>query len=405
MHSLMDIARSQPSFIPLEEDGQALYVQGLVALRNGETEEAISLLTRALRRQPEHRDMRRNLVRALLVAERYEQVVIHANAALVGAPNDPELHFARGTALNALGQHTKACAAFARTLALRPDHAASWLNMGNASADLDDIVVAETLYRTAIRVDPALAEAHGSLGYLLTVQGRLPEAVEACETAIRLRPDFAQAHWNLAIALLLSGELPRGFAEYEWRKRHTRYRADFPDLAGPSWDGTDPAGRTILVRMEQGFGDAIQFARYLPLIGAAGGRAMLACAPELVPLIRSSGLETVAEDDRVPEHDAWIDQASLPHVFGSTLETIPAAEGYLRAEPDRVQAWRDRLPPERKVGVCLQRQSWPCDRPAPFDPAGDDRRAASAFRLAIREPALWRGGTGASVTGPDALDD
>ena len=351
MHSLMDIARPQPSFIPLEEDGQTLYIRGLVALRNGEAEDAVSLLTRALRRQPDHQDMRRNLVRALLVGEHYEQVVIQANAALAAAPNDPELHFARGTALNALGQHTKACAAFARTLALRPDHAASWLNMGNASADLDDIVVAETLYRTAISVDPALAEAHGSLGYLLTVQGRLPEAIEACETAIRVRPDFPQAHWNLAIALLLGGDLPRGFAEYEWRKRHTRYRADFPALPGPCWDGSDPAGRTILVRAEQGFGDAIQFARYLPLIRAAGARAILACSPALVPLIQSMGIEAVAVEDHVPAHDAWVDQASLPHVFGTTLETIPAAEGYLQADPNRVQIWRGRLPPGLKIGI------------------------------------------------------
>jgi len=69
--------------------------------------------------------------------------VMQANAALVGAPDEAEMHFARGTALNALGQHTRACAAFARALSLQPNHAASWLNMGNASADLDDIATAE----------------------------------------------------------------------------------------------------------------------------------------------------------------------------------------------------------------------------------------------------------------------
>jgi Flp pilus assembly protein TadD len=345
MHTLMDRPPAQllvPAAAP--DDSREIYVQGLLALRNGDAEDAVSLLNRALRRQPDHHGMRRNLVRALLVAERFELVVIQANAALSGMPNDAELHFARGTALNALGHHARACAAFARALSLQPDHAPSWLNMGNASADLDDLASAETLYRTATRLDRTLAEAHASLGYILTMQGRLNEAAEACEAAIRLRPDFAQAHWNLAIALLLSGDLPRGFAEYEWRKRHARYRTSFPELPGRNWDGTDPGGQTILVRAEQGLGDVIQFARYLPLIRDAGGIPVLVCAPSLVPLMQSmTGVQVVASSDPLPAYDAWIDQVSLPRVFGTTLATIPGTNSYLSVGTARVQAWRHRL--------------------------------------------------------------
>ena len=180
-----------------------------------------------------------------LISEAFEQVVVHANAALSGMPDDAELHFARGTALNALGHHAQACAALARALSLQPDHAPSWLNLGNASTDLDDLTSAETLYRSAIRVDPTLAEAHASLGYVLTRQGRLSEAITACETATDMRPDFAQAHWNLAFATLLAGDLQRGFMEDEWRKRHPRYGADFPVLPGRIWDGTDAGGQRI----------------------------------------------------------------------------------------------------------------------------------------------------------------
>jgi hypothetical protein len=220
-----------------------------------------------------------------------------------------------------------------------------------AVADRPSLPVA-LQYRTAISLDPALAEAHASLGSLLTMQARLPEAIEACEAAIHLRPDFAEAHWNLAIAALLSGDLPRGFAEYEWRKRHARYQADFPTLPGRRWDGSDPTGQTILVRAEQGSGDAIQFARYLPLIRAAGGVPILVCSPALVPLIQSiPGVQAIASSQPLPAHDAWIDQGSLAHVFGTTLETIPAPDSYLQADSVRVKAWRMRLPGGRKVGV------------------------------------------------------
>ncbi|WP_158931779.1 tetratricopeptide repeat protein [Acidisphaera sp. S103] len=387
MHTLVDHALAQPPVTTGADDEHALYMRGLLALRKGDAEEAASLLTRALRRQPTHRGMRRNLVRALLAAEHYDQVLHQANAALAGTPDDGELHFARATALNALGQHTKACAAFARALSLRPDHAASWLNMGNASADLDDLVSAETLCRTAIRLDPHLPEAHASLGHILTLRGRLPEAIEACEAAISLRPDFAQAHWNLAIAALLSGDLPRGFGEYEWRKRHARYRADFPDLPGQRWDGGDACGRTILVRSEQGLGDVIQFARYLPLIHEAGGTPVLACAPSLVPLMRSiPGVRAVASSDRLPAYDAWVDQISLPGVYGTTLDSISGTERYLFADPILVRIWHARLPAGRRVGIALAgNPKHPADRrrsvPADFSVALPDIPGLSFVNL------------------------
>ena len=342
----------------------SLYMQGLLALRNNEADDAAGLLTRALTDEPEHRGARRNLVRALLLAERWDRVAVHADAALARTPDDPELHHALGTALNALGCHSRACAAFARALSLRPDHAPSWLNMGNASADLDDLDSAETLYRTAIRLDPVQPEAHTSLGYILTRQGRLDEAVRACETAIGLCPDFAPAHWNLATAALLGGDLTRGFAEYEWRKRHARYRSDFPPLPGPAWEGSDPAGRTILVRAEQGSGDTIQFARYLPAIVALGGHPVLVCHPSLVPLLATMhGVSVCAHGQTPPAHDAWIDMASLPFVFGTALETIPAATGYLRADPVRTAAWAARLPAGRKIGLVFSgNPNHPADR-------------------------------------------
>ena len=102
MHSLTETAIAEPTSLRAQappDKGQAIYVQGLQALRDGKADVAVSLLTQALRWQPTHFAMRRNLVRALLISEAFEQVVVQANAALSGMPDDAELHFARGTAL------------------------------------------------------------------------------------------------------------------------------------------------------------------------------------------------------------------------------------------------------------------------------------------------------------------
>jgi hypothetical protein len=150
----------------------------------------------------------------------------------------------------------------------------------------------------------------------------------------------------------LAGDFTRGFVEYEWRKRHDRFRRDFIDLPGPVWSGDDPAGRTILVHAEQGFGDTIQFARYLPLIAARGARVILACDGRLVRLLGTlPGVIAVPVDAAMPPYDAWIDQMSLPRVFATGPATIPAAKGYLVSDPVCAAAWWAELPAGRKVGV------------------------------------------------------
>lgn len=349
-----DLGRTHIGQADHAQADQAAYVSGLRALRDGAAAAAVPLLEQSVHNHPAAPGRRRNLVRALLATHQHTAAVWQARDGLAHAPDDAELHFALGSALAALGQPHRAGAAFAQALALRPGHAPTWLNMANASADLDDLSAAETLCRMAVGLDPGVPEAQASLGYILTRQGQLTKAVAACDAAIRLRPDFAQAHWNRAIALLLDGRLNEGFAAYEWRKRHAPFQADFPALPGPAWDGSDSAGRTILVRAEQGAGDTIQFARYLRLIRDAGGTPVLACAAALAPLLQAMhGVRIAAASGPWPRHDAWADLASLPLLFGTTLTTIPCAAGYLTAEPNRAGRWRCRLSGRPAIGIAF----------------------------------------------------
>ncbi len=360
---------------PLETDAGALYVLGLLSLRAGRLQQSMELFNLALRLQPQHEGAQRNLVRALLAAGRAAETLVQADRALALLPDEAELYFARGTALNALRSPAQARIALSRAVALDAGHAPSWLNLGNACADLDDFELAERHCRTALALSPGLVEAHVSLGYVLTVRGKLAEAMAASEAAITLRADCAQAHWNLAVSALLAGDFVRGFTEYEWRKRHDRYRRDFISLPGPTWDGSDPMGRTILVHAEQGLGDTIQFARFLLLIAAQGGRPVLACDGSLVPLFRAAmpGVTVVSRGPDLPPYDAWIDQMSLPRAFGTRLETIPAADGYLAADPARRAAWAAALPPGPRIGL-----AWAGNRLH----SNDTRRSIPAAALA-----------------------
>jgi tetratricopeptide (TPR) repeat protein len=328
------------------------YVTGLTRLGAGEIDAAIESFRAVLSRDPSHMGARRNLIRGLIAAGEHQAVITETSIALRLAPESAELHFLRGTALNALRRPIEARETLQAAIALNPNHAPSWLNLGNAHADMDDMEAAETHCRRALDLDPVSIEALASLGFILTAQSRPTEAIKVLRGAIRANPDNVHAHWNLATAALLAGDLPLGFAEYEWRKRHDQYRRDFTNLPGPVWDGSDPTGRTILVHAEQGLGDTIQFARYLPLIAARGGTPVLACEPSLIPLLsRIDGARAVSKVDPLPRCDAWIDQMSLPRAFGTALDSIPFSAGYLSADPKLVAAHAAALPPGRRIGL------------------------------------------------------
>ena len=322
-------------------------------LAPGQTAAAVNSLGRAASLRPWHLAARLGLSRALLAEGQAAGALAAAETVLAQEPGNAQALFLCGTALSTLGRPADAVGVLREAIATDPANAAAHLNLANALADLDDLEAAEAGVRRAIALDPTLIEAHVSLGFVLDLaRRRLAAAVTACEDALALRPDMAEAHLNLAVAALVAGDFTRGFVEYAWRKRHDRFRRDFIDLPGPVWSGDDPAGRTILVHAEQGFGDTIQFARYLPLIAARGARVILACDARLVRLLGTlPGVVAVPVDLALPPYDAWIDQMSLPLVFATGPATIPVARGYLVSDPVCVATWWAELPAGRKVGV------------------------------------------------------
>jgi hypothetical protein len=150
------------------------------------------------------------------------------------------------------------------------------------------------------------------------------------------------------------GEFEEGWKEFEWRLRvpQMRLARDFPQ---PRWTGREARGKTILLFAEGGFGDALHFIRYAPLVAARGATVLLECQAELLPLLsRVRGISAVfARGERLPAFDWQTPLQSLPLAFGTTLKTIPAEVPYLSAPPQRIAQWAKRLAgdPSFKVGL------------------------------------------------------
>jgi tetratricopeptide (TPR) repeat protein len=198
------------------------------------------------------------------------------------------------------------------------------------------------------------------LGTALRDLGRLDDAEAAYRRAIASKPEVGSSHWNLALLLLLRGRMEQGWKEYEWRRAvkesgWQRLGEHHPSLAQPRWDGSAAAGKRLYIYSEQGFGDTIQFVRYLPMVQRTGARIILGCQTALVQLLQHlEGVEQCLPFSQPPPpFDAHCPLMSLPLVFGTTLQTIPADVPYLKADAGKLEKWKERLGggTERKIGL------------------------------------------------------
>jgi hypothetical protein len=175
------------------------------------------------------------------------------------------------------------------------------------------------------------------------------------EAAIRLKPDFAEAWFNKAETQLLRGDLAYGWESYEWRSRLAVRKLDYsqPRLTTPA----QAKGRTVLVHWEQGLGDTLQAARYLHLLEEQGGRILFAPQPQLRALMQGliGNIRIVEAQAPSLSFDLHCPMMSLPRIFGSRLESIPARVPYLQAPADRVAQWQARIGGHGfRVGICWQ---------------------------------------------------
>ena len=310
--------------------------------QNGRHEAALAGYDRALALRPDDPQALSNRSVSLDELKRYEEALADCDRALSLLPGDPPALSNRGNALRGLGRHAEALVCYDRALALRPDFPEALSSRGSMLHDIQRSAEALASFDRALAIRPDYTVALSNRGIVLKDLQRHAEAMASFDKALAIRPDFADCRVSRAMLLLLLGRLAEGWPEYEWRLKTGQVPLPpFPQLR---WAGEELGGRTLLLVYEQGFGDTLQFCRYATL-AAASGRVIIAAPRPLARLL--GGLEGVAqvvsEGDPLPPFDFYSTLLSLPLVFGTTLETIPAKVPYLAADPAQVAAWRRRL--------------------------------------------------------------
>jgi tetratricopeptide (TPR) repeat protein len=324
------ILREQP------DDLDALHLLSIVAKQTGRIEMAVDLAARAAAAHPLLAELHANLGEFSRQAGKPDQSVASFQRAIALKPQEPTFHNGLGLALGERRQPEIAVKEFERAIQLKPDYADAYGNLGGALRELGRFDEAHAAMTAAVRLQPHAARAHQNLALVLADQRKFSEAIESYCRAIAIQPDFRQAHWDLGMLYLLLGDFERGWREYQWRPGASHR------FAQPQWAGEDLHGKTILLYAEQGFGDAIQFVRYVPMVAARGARIVLACHAELTRLLGDVAPVAVLGQP-LPPFDVHCSLLSLPFAMGTTRDNIPAHVPYLKPGEELSAKWRQRV--------------------------------------------------------------
>jgi Tfp pilus assembly protein PilF len=324
----------------------AWHLLGVVRAETHDYAAAVSCFDRVLQRDRASIQAWFRRGNALLSLRRHEAALESFERALALEPRHSVVVNAQAVALESLGRRQEAAERYRAAIALEPASATPHSNLGRMLREGGDLAAAIACFRTAIALRPDFAMAHNNLGCALYDVGDLAESAASYQRALCFDPSLAEAEYNLALALLKAGDFTAGWRAFESRL-HTTLRATLSPPPGlERWAGEDLRGRTLVVVAEHGYGDVIHFCRYGALLNAVGIRPVLQIEPALTELLRTSGYfaDFVAPGTIFPrDSHVWYPLLSLPLLFGTVLEHIPATAAYLRPEPARAQRWRERL--------------------------------------------------------------
>ena len=351
----------------------AHYYLGLAYLNSHRVEDAVDCFVMATHFRPAFAPAWYSLAMAVRQRGDHREAVRCLERAIMLRPDYAEAYNELGVNTLELGDVQHAVASFERAIAIKPDYLRAHSNLGCVLfRDLGEYERGTAHIDTALGLDKHDSDAQCNYSMVLIHQGRLAEAIAACDQLLAAVPELDDARLNRALALLMHGRFAQAWPDYEARKRVRGNYIPRP-FRFPEWRGEALVDQTILIYAEQGLGDEIMFSSCVPDLLQLGGRCVLECSPRLENLFRRSfpGATVHGAIQSDPE-TRWLAQAgridyqtaigSLPGLFRRQRSDFPQHTGYLRADPAR-------LPIGARLSPCWVRGSQSASHGAAARPA------------------------------------
>jgi tetratricopeptide (TPR) repeat protein len=269
------------------------------------------------------------------------------------APNSVAAYSNLGNAQRELGDFSAAAKSLERAISIAPKHASVLANLGSLCLDRHQYLQAQHYFQQALEHEPSYPHAQIGMASIFSIEGKTQTALEILREVVQRKPQLVQAQFNLAVLELRLGNWRSGFERYEWRWRLPYFPIrDYPQ---PVWDGAPVRDKTLLLYSEQGMGDTLQFCRYAAAAKQRVGCVLLEAPRALHDLLhRTQGIDAMVESDKgFRDFDYHLPLMSLPRVFQTTPETVPASVPYLTADPARQVLWQVKFPATEdfRIGV------------------------------------------------------
>lgn len=347
---------------------------GVAFKEAGKLQEAVDACKQAISLNPDYVEAYNNLANILQSQGRQDEAVENYKHVVRLKPNVAEVYYNLGIVLNKQGHSAEAIENYKQAVRLKGDFAEAYYSLGNilrAQGRQDEAIenykkavrlkpdffkacnilgemlnerrrYAETieLFKRFLQLRPDYSDAYNNMGVTLMKQGHYDEAIENYRQSLKLNPESIEAHRNIGMLFLLTKRFKQGWEEYEWRHKSAN------NICQPYWDGSSFEDKRLLVHCEQGMGDSFQFVRYLPMVKERGGTVIFGDRKPILAVLRQfPGIDELAEVAPGAKPNINFDYhvllLSLPGIFETTLETIPAEVPYLYAEPEKAQYWKN----------------------------------------------------------------
>ncbi len=324
-------------------------------INKGQYAKANELLLKAQILSPDNPDILRFLAVVRALKFDYRQALEYIDQAIAVASDNAIAHSNRGNILKELGKYEEALIALDRAIELAPDYAEAYNNKGNVLQEMRRYQESLALYDKAISLQPNYAEAYSNKGNALELLRQHNQAIWHYEQAIAINPRYVDAYWHKAMTELPGGDFLAGWQNYEarWFKTHPlQFR--YSGIARLQ-SITDLAGKNILIWAEQGLGDTLQFSRYIQMLSSFGAQVTFVAPKALRKVLNALNqfctLISDGEEIAESQFDFQSPLLSLPLVFGTTLETIPAQIPYLDFDHGKKNLFARELGTSQKLKV------------------------------------------------------
>jgi tetratricopeptide (TPR) repeat protein len=307
---------------------------------------AVNDLETALTLEPQHADALMTLGVISQEIGRHEAAVNLYTQAIAQNPAKAEAYTNLGAVLFELNRFEDALETLQAALDIDPGLVNAWSNLGATLMKLYQFEAALDAFDQVLRLDPRNVDAYCSQGLILHDLYRLADAMICYDKALAIEPECTLAHWNRSVCLLLQGDFEQGWPAYEARWQHKKLQLTLRDYPQPRWTGAQSLkGKRILIYAEQGLGDTLQFARFLPSLIKLGALVSFEVHRPLVSLLSRClpDIHVFELGQRSQPFDLHAPLLSLPGILQCTASTIPTPAGYLSADSEKINEWQQRL--------------------------------------------------------------